>query len=374
MDNIANIKNVYLYNKTLHNKVIKKERKKRIIWIIVSLLIILISTFSFIYIVTNENLAKQWAVLWILLMVLAIFSFFCLMYNLFTLGGFLTEKIIFSDRAYATTNNDEILTFKFERDSSYFRYDLLKGNLLDELVKVLALQMSVSKENKEINQKIQDKNVLLNDLYECLNIVNVYKVVEKKDRIEIICDYINLINNTSCKKQLLAIYEYYDNWQDLLNKLKVKEQKKKELITQENGEHSGFVTFVLRSSSKSNQLYFHVIMILTSVFCMILTSVFCLIYENEIGFVFVFGMAYLISMVYCQKRALKYLHKDSLEEKEFLMKRIKINKITLVVYLISLIVYLVIYPEAIPTILFGAICIFIILFILKLKIEKDDVK
>ena len=29
MDNIANIKNVYLYNKTLHNQVIKKERKKR---------------------------------------------------------------------------------------------------------------------------------------------------------------------------------------------------------------------------------------------------------------------------------------------------------------------------------------------------------
>ncbi len=366
MDNIGNVRNVYLYNKTLHNQVIKEERKKRIICTIVSLLIILISVFSFIYIVTNENLAKQWAILWILLMVLAIFFFFCLMYNLFTLGGFLTEKIIFSDRAYATTNNDEILTFKFERDSSYFRYNLLKGNLLEELVKVLVLQMSVSKENKEINKKIQDKNVLLNDLYECLNIVNVYKVVEKKDRIEIICDYINLINNTSCKKQSLAIYKYYDNWQDLLNKLKVKEQKKKELITQENGEYSGFVTFVLRSSSKSNQLHFHVIMILT--------SVFCLIDKKEIGLVFVFGMTYLISMLYCQKRALKYLRKDSVEEKNFLLKRIKINKITLVVYSISLIVYLVIYSEAIPTILFGIICIFIILFILKLKIEKEDEK
>lgn len=30
MDNIANIKNVYLYNKILHNKVIKKERKKEL--------------------------------------------------------------------------------------------------------------------------------------------------------------------------------------------------------------------------------------------------------------------------------------------------------------------------------------------------------
>lgn len=363
MDNIANIKNVYLYNKTLHNQVIKKERKKRIIWTIASLLIILISVFSFIYIVTNENLAKQWAVLWILLMVLAIFSFFCLMYNLFTLGGFLTEKIIFSDRAYATTNNDEILTFKFERNSSYFRYDLLKGNLLDELVKVLVLQMSVSKENKEINQKIQDKNVLLNDLYECLNIVNVYKVVEKKDRIEIICDYINLINNTSCKKQSLTIYKYYDNWQDLLNKLKVKEQKKKELITQENGEHSGFVTFVLNSSlRKSNAIVFHSVMILI--------LILSLKGEIDFGFWLEFGVAVFISTLYCQKRSLKYLYKDSVEEKKFLLKRIKINKITLVVYSISLIVYLVIYSEAIPTILFGIICIFIILFILKLKIEK----
>lgn len=362
MDNIGNIKNVYLYNKASHNQIIKIERKKRIILTIVSLLIILISTFSFLYIVTNENLAKQWAVLWIFLMVSAIFSFFCLMYNLFTLGGFLTEKIIFSDRAYATTNNDEILTFKFERDLTYFRYDLLKGNLLDELVKVLVLQTSVSKENKKISQKIQDKNVLLNDLYECLNIVNVYKIVEKKDHIEIICDYINLINNTSCKKQSLTIYKYYDNWQDLLNKLKVKEQKKKETITQENGEHSGFVTFVLRSSSKSSQLYFQVIMILT--------SVLCLIDENKIGFVFVFGMAYLIGMVYCQKRALKYLHKDSLEENKFLLNSIKINKITLVVYSILLIVYLIIYTEEIPYVLFNAIIISIILFIIKLKIEK----
>lgn len=363
MDNIGNIKNVYLYNKTLHNKVIKKERKKRIIWIIVSLLIILISVSSFIYIVTNENLAKQWAVLWILLMVLAIFSFFYLLYNLFTLGSFLTEKIIFSDRAYATTNNDEILTFKFERNSSYFRYDLLKGNLLDELVKVLVLQMSVSKENKEINQKIQDKNVLLNDLYECLNIVNVYKVVEKKDRIEIICDYINLINNTSCKKQSLTIYKYYDNWQDLLNKLKVKEQKKKELITQENGEHSGFVTFVLNSSlRKSNAIVFHSVTILI--------LILSLKGEIDFGFWLEFGVAVFISTLYCQKRALKYLYKDSMEENEFLLKKIKINKITLAVYSILLIAYSIIYIEAIPTILFGAICIFIILFILKLKIEK----
>ena len=365
MDNIGNIKNVYLYNKTLHNQVIKK----RIIWVIASLLIILIFVFSFIYIetnyiVTNEILAKQWAVLWILLMVLAFFSFFCLIYNLFTLGSFPTEKIIFSDRVYATTNNDEILTFKFERNLPYIRYDLLKDNLLDEFVKVLVLQMRVSKENQEINQKIQDKNVLLNDLYECLNIINVYKVVEKRDHIEIICDYIDLINNTSGKKQSLAIYKYYDNWQELLNKLKVKKQKKKEFITQENEESSRLVTSALRSSSKSNQRYFHVNMILISVYCLIYGN------GNEIALIFVFGIDFIISTLHCQKRALKYLHKDSMEENEFLLKGIKINEITLVAYSILLIVYLVIYPEAIPTTLTSAICIFSISFIFRLKIEK----
>ena len=363
MDNIANIKNVYLYNKTLHNKVIKKERKKRIIWAIASLWIILISTFSFIYIVTNGNLAKQWVVLWIFLMVLAIFSFFCLMYNLFTLGSFLTEKILFSDRTYATTNNDEIITFKFERNSSYFRYDLLKGNLLDELVKVLVLQMSVSKENKEINQKIQDKNVLLNDLYECLNIVNVYKVVEKKDRIEIMCDYIDLINNTACKNKSLTIYKCYDNFEELLNKLKKKEQKKKKSITQENGEHDGFVKFVLGGSGWSNTFSFHAAMIL------VLLSLL----KNEvlsIGFVLEFGMAFLICILYCQKRALKYLHKDSEEDRNFLLKRIKINVITLVLYSIFLIIYSIIYTEAIQVTLFGAICVLVVILLLILKIEK----
>ncbi len=105
---------------------------------------------------------------------------------------------------------------------------------------------------------------------------------------------------------------------------------------------------------------------------MILISVYCLIYGNgnEIVLIFVFGIDYLISTLHCQKRALKYLHKDSMEENEFLLKGIKINEITLVAYSILLIVYLVIYPEAIPTTLTSAICIFSISFIFRLKIEK----
>lgn len=363
MDNIANIKNVYLYNKTLHNKVIKKERRKRIIWIVVSLLIMLVSVLFYFIILTNKYIPTFLAIIVLFLIALAVIFFFVFFYNLLRLGWFGTEKMLLSSRAYAISSNDEIITFKFIMDSTYMRYDLLKNNLADELVKVLAWQMSANKEKKKFNHKIESNNVLLTDLEDCLSIVNVYKVMEKENCIEIMCDYIDLINNTACKNKSLTIYKCYDNFEELLNKLKKKEQKKKKSITQENGEHDGFVKFVLGGSGWSNTFSFHAAMIL------VLLSLL----KNEvlsIGFVLEFGMAFLICKLYCQKRALKYLHKDSEEDRNFLLKRIKINVITLVLYSIFLIIYSIIYTEAIQVTLFGAICVFVVILLLILKIEK----
>lgn len=362
MNDKLSIKNVFLYDDKLRDKIIQKERRKRIIWIVVSLLIMLVSVLFYFIILTNKNIPIFLEILVLFLIALALVFFFVFFYNLLRLGQFGTEKKLLSSRAYAISSNDEIITFKFIMDSTYIRYDLLKNNLADELVKVLAWQMRANKEKKKFNHKIESNNVLLTDLEECLSIVNVYKVIEKENCIEIMCDYINLINNTACKNKSLTIYKCYDNFEELLNKLKKKEQKKKESITQENGEHDGFVKFVLGGSGWPNTFYFHAVMILV-----LLSS---LKSKLNFGIVLEFGIAYLIIMLYCQKRALKYLHKDSEEDRKFLLNRIKINMIILVLYSIFLIIYSIIYTEAIQVTLFGAICVFVVILLLILKIEK----
>ena len=362
MNNKVSIKNVYLYSKDLHNQATKKEKKKRIIWTIVSLLITLLSTFAMVYIITNE-LIKNLAILYFILMALAIILFFVFMYNFFSLASFLTQKVIFSDRAYAITNDDEIITFKYERNSPYFRYDVLKGNLLDEMVKMLALQISVSKENKEMIEKINDKNLALNDLYECLDIKNVYKIKEKEDRIEIVCDYVDLIRNTSCKEQSLTIYKYYENWEELLDNLKSQKEKVKKSLNQQDGKHSGFVDFVLKSSSrKSNAIFFHTFF------------TFALIGSIKEEYLFAIwlelGIAILISVLYSQKRALNYLYNNNNDTKKFLLKKINTNKIVLAIYSMLLLVYSIMNIKEIPVIFITAIGIFIILFMTKKRIEK----
>lgn len=362
MDNKISIKNVYLYNKDLHNQATKKEKKKRIIWTIVSLLITLLSAFAIVYIIAND-LIKNLAILYFILMALAIILFFVFMYNFFSLVSFITQKVIFSDRAYAITNNDEIITFKYQRNSPYFRYNVLKGTLLDEIVKILTLQTSVSKENKEMIEKINDNNMALNDLYECLNIVNVYKIKEKEDCIKIMCDYVDLIRNTSCKKQLLTIYKYYENWEELLDNLKKQKDKKKQSLTQQDGKHSGFVDFILRCSlRKSNAIFFH---------AFFAYAIIDSIKEEYLFAIWVeFGIAVLLSVLYSQKRALSYLYNNDNGEKEYLLKRIKNNKIVLAIYIMLLLAYSIMNIKEIPVIFFTAIGIFVILFMIKKRIEK----
>jgi len=203
----------------------------------------------------------------------------------------------------------------------------------------------------------------LNDLYECLNIANVYKLKEKEDCIEVLCDYVDLIKNTSCKRQSLTIYKYYENWEELLNKLKIQKDKIKKSLTQEDGEHSGFVAFVLKSSlNKLNAIFFHGFII------------FALIYsikEDYLSAIFLeFGIATLIGILYSQMRALKYLYDNDEDTKEFLLSKIKNNKIILAIYSIVLLAYSIMNIKEIPVIFITAIGIFIILVMIKKRIEK----
>lgn len=363
MNNKVSIKKLYLYNKELHNQIIKKEKKKRLICTIVSLLIIVISVFGVVNIIVKDNWINYLVIVYFILMIMAGIFFFCFLHNLILLGNLFTEKALFLDRGYAITNKDEIITFKFNRSSPYFRYNILKNNLLDEVIKILSLQISIHKDKKKIKDKTKEKDIALNDLIECTNIINVYKIKENEDCIEILCDYVDLIKNTCRKKQPLTIYKYYEDWEEFLDKIKIQKDKIKKSLTKEDGEHSGFVDFVLKSSlRKSNAIFFHTFFAY---------ALLCSIKEEYLFALWLeIGIASLIGILYFQKRALKYLYKNDADAKEFLFNKIKNNKIVIAVYLILLIVYSIINIKEIPIILISAIFIYSILFVIIRKIEK----
>ncbi len=359
MNNEISIKKIYLFDKTTYKSVIKKERNKRIIWATISFLIMVFSVFFVVYSI-RHNL-NDLAVLGLIFIVLSIVFFFVFFYNILMLAGvFWGLEPIFSSRAYAITNNDEIITLKYEIDSYYYRYDVLKDNLLDDIVKLLAFQLSLSKETKEMGKEIEENTMVLNNLYECLNIINVYNVEEKEDKIEIVCDYIDLIKNTSCKKEKLTIFKYYENWEELLDSLKRKKDKPKKEINMQDGKHRNFVDFVIRSSeNKNNAIALWITLIIVIRF---ITDVYAFAIGLE------FYIVLLVSIIYMKKRALKYLYDDI--EKELLLRKMKIQTVALAIFLIVLIIHAFMHKEVISTLLIASGIWLIILLTMKKKIEK----
>ena len=54
-------------------------------------------------------------------------------------------------------------------------------------------------------KKVNENNIILNDLYEYLEIVNVYEINEENNYIEIRCDFIDLLKNTCVKNNMKKI-------------------------------------------------------------------------------------------------------------------------------------------------------------------------
>ena len=148
INNKISIKKVYLYNNDLYNKVTKGDKKKLLIWVIISLIISLISVFFIVYIIKN-NLVKNFLILSFILIVSAIIFIFIFIYKLLLLTSVLSQKSLFLNRIYVITNNNKIISLKYINKYPLFKGNIFDNTLLDEMFKILIYKTSINKDNKE---------------------------------------------------------------------------------------------------------------------------------------------------------------------------------------------------------------------------------
>ena len=296
INNKISIKKVYLYNNDLYNKVTKGDKKKLLIWVIISLIISLISVFFIVYIIKN-NLVKNFLILSFILIVSAIIFIFIFIYKLLLLTSVLSQKSLFSNRIYVITNNNKIISLKYINKYPLFKGNIFDNTLLDEMFKILIYKTSINKDNKEMIKKVNENNIILNDLYEYLEIVNVYEINEENNYIEIRCDFIDLLKNTCIKNNILTIYKYYEEWEDILKSLEIQKDKEKAVLTLPIVEHNNFIKFVLQYSlRKSNAIWFH---------CFFAFAFISLIHsKNTLAILLEFGIAILLISLYLKIRTL----------------------------------------------------------------------
>ncbi len=364
VDNLK-IKKICLYNQKIYKQKNNKKKLKKVLSILISALIIAVLVFCYIKIVTIEKPAKFLAYIGIILFVLSIVFFFIFLYFLLSFFQFITDKEILSSRCYIITNDNRLISLKFLGDIFYSRYDIVKDSVLDDIIKYIFFRKKLKDENQKNFEKIEKNNINFENVIDCLDIVNVYKIKEFNDKIQVTCDYLNLLNNTSCKNQTITIYKYYDNWENILDLLKSKIKNGKQKIDNKDGEHRGFINFIVNCYKNKKNIIIYIIPFLVTIKDIMKIST-----EKKgdlIPIIIFYGLVVTIFsvIVYADKKALKYLTKDDKKEKEIILKQIKINILVLIVYSI-LALFFIMYSKYI----IEAIIIFVIEFILGLIVIK----
>lgn len=350
--NDGNIK-TFLYNNELYRKVDKENHNKLIKGLLIFSIIEII---CIAYIIISFNIDNNDIVRYIMggALGLAIILFFPWFYYFMNvLIEIFGNKNIFSDRCYIITNN-KFLSLKYGRNFSRIHLRPSNNSLLSIIEYIYNIK-SIKEEDEEIREKMKNAESFdLNDLYSCIEIINVYNIKEYNDRYEIKCDYIEKVGNKNYVKDTLTIYKYYDNYDEIYNYLNsMRTNSKKEVIRTNKNEN--LLNFALKCCDNK------MIYIVSILF--VLYGLFTKIKELPFDLVFVFYMYF--AGVYILKKAKKYCSNN--EEKNKINKKLKIDSALMYMSLILSIVLPFIFKTNFSTIvtayLFLGIFVLFILFL-----------
>lgn len=321
-ENDSNTK-VFLYNNDLYKKVEKESNNKLIKRLI---LFSVIEIICIAYIVISFKIDDNDVVRYIMggalgLGIIIFFPWFYYFMNL--LISLFGNKMIFNDRCYIITNN-KFLSLKFGRnfDKIHLRPS---SNILPVLIEYIYNMQSINEKNKEIKKTIIDNDINMDDLYSCIEIINVYNIKEYKDRYEVKCDYVEKIGNKNYVKDTLTICKYYDNHNEIYDYLKSLSKNTKKEITRTD-KNENLLNFTLKLCDNK------MIYIVSALF--VSYELFTNIKEIPLNLVYVFYLYF--AGVYILKKAKKYA--DNEKDKKKLNNNLIINRILMYISLILTII------------------------------------
>ena len=326
MKETIDIKKVFLYDETCHKKANKQNEKIIKLKIFVSIILIFLFLLYYIIVINNDNSSKVSILIGLILFVSSFIIFLIFIYNIAMLMGNKIDETLFYNRCYILTTNGKFFTFKFNESLDF--YKLTNEDLID----ILEYFINKSRNNTEILKKNEKRiSFYIEEVIECTNIVNVYKIYNQNDSISFVCDFEDLINEFSFKNSKVTIYKYYFDWMEILEYLQNKIYASKEDITYKNGNYNKLVLFIMKMSSININLILLMFFIVYLVIIKNLNTNICIILELL--------LIIMLSKFYLKRRMIKYTDDDS--QKLFLLKSMKIDLIFIVLYSIIFLLFLI---------------------------------
>lgn len=354
-DNNISIKEKFMYNDSIYKKLRKKENIKKLKKLLFSFALFIISIIPILLLfMSDDNTNIPITYILIITTVLGTISILCfllLSYHAIMFIIQLSDKELFFDRCYVITDENEFLSLKFANSYLMLQSDVVNNGVLDDLVRYLILKNSIEKEYEKV--KSVEKSAALDDLISCLKIVNVYSVKDDYDCIEVLCDCIELTTNKVLKKKKVHVYKCFDNFDRMKLFLEEMITKTKNEIEEPEVKKAGLIEI---NSIFKNKYSFLEPLVLAFVGGLLNFSKDHEISIQSIFFFLVIGISFLIIDFY---EMLKYKKRFETPDLHFtLEKRVRNDKISLCIYGIIVIIYLVfISDNIILDISIIAICI-----------------
>lgn len=153
------------------------------------------------------------------------------------------DALVSGSTIYAIDKKENIFKIKLKINKAF--YSNISKTLAPALdSKVVAVSkaasaiLDVKKQEKELEKK---EKKCLENLLESLEeediaiyeYPNIYKVQDKKNYIECVCDEVDIKSNEWKKKEKLVIYKYYDNVEELIKIIKKNKKKEKKVLQKE---------------------------------------------------------------------------------------------------------------------------------------------
>lgn len=351
------VKKIFFYDNNLYKKIEKEKHRKWFLKIFIFLIIEVISVLYLIYWINHKTPSGIKETFAIISMILAFISIFPLFYNVLTITQIFNNKVIFSDRCYVITNDNKFLSLKFTRDLTLLM-NTSSESIFITILKLIYNKNNINADNERIKELALSNNVNLDDLYSCIQLINVYNIKEFYNRYEIKCDYEDKIEDENHLKETITIYKYFNGYEEIYKYLiDASNYKKEEINENQNKKNHNLVSFAL--SACDNKTIYWVAAIVTLYY--LLTDINSLYAEFTIMFFLFFAS------VYVTKEAKKNASIESDTIK--LNKKLKTDRIIMWILFTLSIVFSIIPKFNIKNLLliYVTIWFFVILIILRFR-------
>lgn len=187
---------IFSFDPSEYNRINSPKSRKQLTSLLISVFIELGSIIGFIFTISNFQPSTVSLIIRGVLLLLAIIFFFVSFYKILIYFSKYSEIGIVSMRCYVI-NNNKLYSIMF--------FNELDENILNEFF----LTKGMPKE--------EDADSL--NIIQCLEFTKVYSIQEFDDRFEIICDYLDVLNNNIKNKDKIVIYKYFQNLNEVIQKL-----------------------------------------------------------------------------------------------------------------------------------------------------------